>query len=92
MTAPRPVLAMVLAVDLLTIPLSAEAQPGAKIPRIGFLVGGSEGDPVRMRSAKVSEALGMSKVGTSPSSTATRRAGSSASPTSRPGWFASRST
>jgi putative ABC transport system substrate-binding protein len=46
MTARRPVLAVVLTVGLLAAPLAAGAQPAAKAPRIGFLVGGSEGDPL----------------------------------------------
>ena len=44
MTVPRPVLAITLAVGLLATPLATGAQPAAKVPRIGFLFGGSQGD------------------------------------------------
>ncbi len=94
MTAPRPVRAMVLAVGLLTIPLSAEAQPGAKIPRIGFLVGGTEGDPLPSADAFRQGLRGLGYVEGRNIAIEYRYAEgrSSASPTSRPGWFASRST
>ncbi len=48
MTGPRVALAIFLAAGLLAPPLAAEAQPAppAKVARIGYLIGGSAGDPM----------------------------------------------
>lgn len=48
MTGPRVALAIFLAAGLLAAPLAAEAQPAppAKVARIGYLIGGSAGDPM----------------------------------------------
>jgi putative tryptophan/tyrosine transport system substrate-binding protein len=45
--APRPALAIALAAGLLAAPLAIEAQPTAKVPRIGVLLAGSQGDNTR---------------------------------------------
>ena len=51
MTAPRPVLTIILTIALLAAPLAAEAQPAGKVHRIGFFgIGSATGDP-RTRAA-----------------------------------------
>jgi putative tryptophan/tyrosine transport system substrate-binding protein len=45
MKAPRTVLTVVLSIALLGAPLAADAQPGGKVPRIGFLGSTSASDP-----------------------------------------------
>jgi putative ABC transport system substrate-binding protein len=42
MTAPRPVLFVLLTLALLAVPLAGEAQPAAKMPRVGVLVSNSQ--------------------------------------------------
>jgi putative ABC transport system substrate-binding protein len=46
MTAPRPVLTIILTMGLLATPLAADAQPAGKNPRIGILRPGSPPDPL----------------------------------------------
>jgi putative ABC transport system substrate-binding protein len=62
MAAPRPVLAVLLAIHLLATPLAATAQPAGKVYRIGGLVDGSSSGP-RVRQLREAFLKGLHDLG-----------------------------
>ena len=83
-----------IAVGLLAAPLAAEAQPAAKVARIGFLGRDVRSDrpPLRRRrSGKGCATSARLRVGTLSSTTDMAEGGSTGCPTSRPSWSGSRS-